>query len=482
MDIDPKDLSEEELDEALAVYEEIDKLGKTLYVPHAKQRLFHQATNTVRTVLGGNRSGKSEMGINEVKMHATGVYPSWYPESKRWMHPTRGRIMVNDYKKAGGEVIVPKLEQWFEPQLIIKKEHSMGNLVKVHIRHVTGGVSTFDIMTYEQDTKQCEGWNGHYVWFDEPPPRDKYIACLRGLVDFEGRAWITATPISEPWLFDEIMSNPKQDHWHIAVSTFDNPYLTEAGRKILLGSITPEEEEARIYGKFLHLSGRIYSEFDTSLHLVDNLPNGHHSWPVYFVLDPADRRPHHAIWAKIDPMGTIYVFDELVFKGTIDVTCEEIKKRERSIGIQPDNVIRILDPNKGQTPSNVTGLRLVDEFAKHGIYLSATVNDDIALGHLAVKERLGYRKNEPISTFNSPKLFFVKALTKECVKQLLSYVWEDWRGRNADSRTQKETPKDINKDMPDCIRYLCMSAPIYIEPSHGNPQRFTGGGRTGWGV
>jgi phage terminase large subunit-like protein len=478
--MDPKDLSPEELDQLLSNLEEIEKLSRKVYIPYDKQKAFHCAPNKIRAVFGGNRSGKSEMGINEAKFHSTGRYPEWYPEVGRFNTPTRGRVVVTDYKKGAGEVLVPKIEQWFEESDIIKIEKSVGNVSKYHIRHISGGVSTFDVMTHEQDTMQFEGWSGHWVWFDEPPPRDKYIACLRGTVDFDGRMFITATPISEPWLYDEIVLNIERDAWHIAVSIYDNPYLSKKAIHEFEISLTDEEKEARINGKFLHLTGRIYGELDTNIHLISQLPDGSRVWPTYFVLDPADRRPHHGVWAKLDPLGTLYVFDEFVYKGTIRDTSEQILIRERTNGINPDEVIRILDPNKGRTPSNVTGLRLLEEFATHEVYFTADVNDDITTGHLAVKGRLSFDKTREMSTFNCPKLYFIASKTRECVRQLLSYVWDDWRGRNQAGRSEKEVPKDLNKDMPDCIRYLCMSNPVYL-PEEGPKTRFSGGGFTGWG-
>lgn len=472
-------LEESNVDEELARWEEIAKLARTLYVPHAKQKLFHIAPNKVRAVFGGNRSGKSEMGTLEAKFHSTGRYPEWYPVEGRFSSPTRGRIVVTDYKKGAGEVLVPKLEQWFEEGDITKIEKSMGNISKVYVRHVTGGISTFDVMTHEQDTMQFEGWSGHWVWFDEPPPRDKYIACLRGTVDYNGRVWITATPITEPWLYDEVILNTKRDAWHIAVSIYDNPYISRKSIEEFAVSLTDEEKEARIHGKFLHLTGRIYGELDTDVHLIDRLPDAAYSWPTYFVLDPADRRAHHGIWAKIDPLGTLYIFDEIVYKGTIKDTSQEIIKRERTYGIRPDDVIRILDPNKGKTPSNVTGLKLVDEFAVNETYFTANVNDDLAVGHLAVKERLGYDKSKPLSTTNCPKLLFITTKTRETIRQLFSYVWDDWAGRNNSNRSQKEVPKDINKDLPDAIRYLCVFNPIF--PENVRNRRVFGGGITGYG-
>lgn len=459
--IDYSTLSEEELSEVLKDLEQANKDVESLYVPHQKALEFHCASHKIRAVFGGNRSGKTEMGTNEARFHATGEYPDWYPLANRFSGPTRGRIVVTDYKKGCGENLEPKILKWFGDR-ITKIERSMGNLSKVFVKHITGGVSTFDVMTHEQDTRQFEGWSGHWVWFDEPPPRDKYISCLRGTVDFNGRIWFTATPISEPWMYDELILNVERNAWHIAVSIFDNPYLPAQGVQDFLVSLTPEEKEARIEGKFLHLTGRIYKELDTNVHLVEKMPKGSEYWPVYFVLDPADRRPHHGIWAKVDPFGTIYVFDEIVYKGTIKATSMEILKREYTNGIQPLNVIRILDPNKGNTPTAATGLKLVDEFSSHAVYFTANVNDDIATGHLAVKERLSYNTEKPLCSTNHPKLYFVRDTTRECIKQMLSYVWDEWRGNLQGGRTEKEKPKDINKDLPDTIRYLCMSNPTYF--------------------
>jgi phage terminase large subunit-like protein len=460
------------IDEHLEQIEELAELVYSTYVPYSKQRKFHEALNKIRGVFGGNRSGKTDMGCNEARYHATGKYPDWYPETARFPGPTRGRIVVTDYKKGCGEVLEPKIERWFQKGEIIRIERSIGNLSKVHVRHITGGTSTFDVMTHEQNLAQFQGWNGHWCWFDEPPPRDIYIACLRGMVDLDGRMWITATPICEPWMFDEIVLNKERDAFYQFISIYDNPHLTKKAIEEFIVSLRPEEREAMVEGKFLHLTGRIYGEFDTNVHVIDELPDGHESWPVWFVLDPADRRPHHGIWAKADPFNNIYIFDEIVVKATIKDLSKQLIIREITNGVKQESIIRVLDPNKGKTPTAVTGLRLVDEFASHAVYFLTNVNDDIAIGHLAVKERLAYDHKVPVSSTNHPKLYFVKNKTRECVKQLLSYVWDDWRGAKGNGRAEKEVPKDVNKDMPDCVRYLCMSNPRWYPQDGATDEKF----------
>ena len=467
--------SEEELNSLLEELEDLHKFALQKYIPHKKQKDFHMAPHKIRAIFGGNRSGKTESGTNEAKFHATGDYPDWYPEKGRFSGATRGRIVVTDYKKGCQEVLEPKITQWFPEERIVRIERFMGHITKLFIRHRTGGVSTIDIMTHEQDNRSFEGWSGHWVWFDEPPPRDQYVACLRGLIDFDGRCWLTLTPISESWLYDEIVLTATPNRvWFNTVDIRDNPYLSEASIRDFEASLTPEEIDARIHGKFIHLAGRIYKMLNPEIHVIKEIPSKDWKyWPKWFVLDPADRRPHHGIWATVDPMNTVYIYDEIVFKGTIKDTSKQILLRERSAGLVSDEIIRVLDPNKGRTPSAATGLKLVEEFAINDVYFTCNVNDDIATGHLAVMQALSYDKDQPLSSTNSPKLYFIRDTTPECVKQMLMYSWDDWRDKS--SKSEKEKPKDIMKDFPDDIRYLIMSNPIFYQPekstsfSIGNP-------------
>jgi hypothetical protein len=78
---------------------------------------------------------------------------------------------------------------------------------------------------------------------------------MRGLIDFRGRAWLTLTPISEPWLFDEIVGKADgKKVWFTTGDIRDNPYLSEEAIQDFESKLLPEEIEARIHGKFIHLA------------------------------------------------------------------------------------------------------------------------------------------------------------------------------------------------------------------------------------
>lgn len=452
---------------------------------HYKQMAFHCSDKRIRLLSGGNRSGKTEGGVAEDVMHMTGIYPSWWPEALRYKHPTRGRIIVTDYK-AGAAVFEEKLWKWLPRNLVMDISRTQAKTIgSLKVKHVSGGISSVEILTHEQDDMVFEGWSGHWAHFDEPPPREKYIATRRGLIDLKGKCWMTLTPINQPWIYDEIISSDNPDVFFTIVDTRDNPFQSEEEIASFERSLSDDEKEQRLHGNSVRMVGLVYKQFDQAVHVIpaSRIPIDPR-WPTYFVTDPHDRKPHFGIWAKVDPFGKIYVIGEIKFKGTFAEYSKEVLMREvmeDEWHIRPMDVIRILDPNKGNTPSAVSGLTLVNEFSNHGLFFNATVNDDITTGHLAVAGRLSYRKDLPLSSTNCPKLYFFKENTLECVRYMMRYTWSEWKGSGKDERSKKETPTEKFKDFPDCVRYLVMSGPSYFEQDDSDPEPYTAGGVTGYG-
>lgn len=484
--IDSEGIRDEDLDMVLRELESISISTPLDYIPHAKQLLFHVAGKSHRFLCGGNQSGKTESGVAEDVMHSTGIYPTWYPENLRLKRANKGRIIVANYG-ASAAVIEEKLWHWLPKDLVVDIQRGVkGPIQKILIKHTSGGVSQIEIMTHEQDDDAFESWTGHWAHFDEPPPREKFVATQRGLIAMGGRCWITATPIKEPWLYDEYIGNDRDDVFFIAVDIRDNPHLTEEHIAEFERGLTEDEKEARLHGRFRHLTGLVYKMFDPLVHVIPlSRCKIDPSWPTYFVTDPHDRKPFFSIWAKIDPFENIWIIDEIKTKSgcTVKEFARSVFQQEVMADpvIRPSEVIRILDPNKGNTPSAATGLTMLQELALNGLYYTATVNDSIPAGHLAVAGKLQYDKRYPVSSTNHPKLYFVKESTKECVRYMQRYVWSDWRGAGKDEKSKKEKPMENFKDFPDCVRYLVMSNPCFFTQDNSDPEPYHQGGSTGYG-
>ena len=466
-------LSNEELDK---IYEELKVLtykDPSHFNPHKKQLDFMTSKKKGRVLLGGNQSGKSLVGVIEGLSHATGKYPAWYPQHLKMRQPTTGRIIVSDFSKGFGEVVLPKISEWLPEHLIrsIKRNHE-----GYPEKYILTNGSSFDVCTHQQEKDVFEGWVGSWAWFDEPPPRYAYIGTLRGLISNRGRFWLTLTPLSEPWIYDELVVPQEKDIDVFYVDIRDNPYLNEDSIKEFEKSLSPEEVEARIHGKFLHLTGLVYKVIDPKIHYVNlDLLNKNSifyktkkNW--YFILDPHDRRPHCGLWAFIDPMNKKYIAYELYQEGTITELSAYIRVFEKTHNIF--NPIRIGDPNKLETPSAVNGLKLKDEFNKYGIYFDTKIDDSITRGHLAVKEQLHYDKTLPIDGLNCPRLYFSEEVPK--TKEMFAkYIYQEWKGALRDSKNPRETPKDVNKDMPDCTRYFIMKNPTFWDESENFDSNFS---------
>lgn len=386
----------------------------------------------------------------EFLFHITGQYPKWYPEEKKHNRAVVGRIVAQDFQKGVGEVILKFLDEWLDPSLVVKKTRNpMGVPIKWQLKNG----STFDILTYEQSTESFEGWKGDIVWFDEPPPRDKYIATLRGLVDRRGRVWLTLTPLKQAWIYDDIYT--AADGKHITVVTVDmedNPWLPKEAKEEFARSLTEEEKEARLHGKFMHLSGLIYKEFGD--HNIIEAPDIRREWTRYFAIDLHDRTPAACIWFAVDPAGNHYVYDEL-WLGDVSIVelAEAIKAQEGDL--KP--LVRFIDPAMDKENELAGGFNPRKELMKNGIFCQRA-NNDPYLGKSRIRQALR-PEYSPIYKRSIPQLR-ISRWCKKTIYEFQHYMWDEFAKQNQD-RDPKQIPKKQNDHFMDGLRYIYNSDPIY---------------------
>lgn len=449
--------------------------GLDFYVPNVHQLKGHQSDARFVLLCGANRIGKSTFGAVELCMHLTRKYPDWFSVKRRFKGPIKA-IVVGESNAFIEKVLEPKLKQFLPPKYI------------KHEKRVTGGYlnriecrdgSTVDFLTKEQSDMSFEGADWDFYWGDEPQGKRKFDAIQRGLVDRKGFGCITFTPLIEPWMKEELVD--KADGIFIEVITasiFDNT-TDIRGNEILSKSaieewkrtLSEDVAQTRIFGKFFHLRGTVYTEFG-EVH-CQTFPYSYPD-PVVCILDPHDRQPHHVIWAVITPNDDLYVHTEL----TVHCTVEELAKKIKSIEKNMTSVIegpegkreirtgynmrrRLIDPNFGRKPLITTGRNMIEELARAGCGSWKEADDPIEEGHLKVKDYLHYVAGEPISLTNKPKLYFHKERTPLTIRSMRNYQYSEWVGQTREERDPKEAPKEKDTHGADCIRYLCMSNPIY---------------------
>ena len=434
--------------------------GLSYYTPNKHQLRAHGSDANLILLCGANRIGKSTFGAAELAYHLTRKYPPWFSKKRRFFKPIKAVVVCLE-NQIIEKVVEPKIME-FLPRDYIDD-----------VRRITGGYlnrikckdgSTVDFLTSEQDDMAFEGADWDFFWGDEPQRKRKFEAIKRGLVDRSGIGVITFTPLIEPWMKEDLVD--KADGKKIDIITAimrDNLYdikgkaiLNETAIQDFEDSLSEDVKETRVYGKFFHLRGMVYTEF-SEIHQVEfkyQYPD-----PVISILDPHDRQPHHVIWAFVDRQDDIFVHNELSIHCTVQELAGLIRKIEKDNGYRMRR--RLIDPNFGRKPLIITGRNMIEEMARSGCPGWTEGDDPKDEGRLKVKEYLHYNLKQPISFTNKPKLFFNKFNVKKTIHSMQNHQYEEWIGKIAGERDPKEKPKDKDTHGADCVRYLCMSNPTF---------------------
>jgi len=250
---------------------------------YAKREIFFNLRNRIKMFCGGNQIAKTTSIISEIVACCLGFRP-WAPtEPPLVVSPTGRAILCGpDYSNWCSENLIPKMRELFPFDACITAQDKMQGGITTKITFYSGW--TIKIMSYEQDTDKYESWTANIVGFDEPPPQDKWTATLRGCVKNSAPILLAYTPISEPWTYEFLYEKALHvndyetlkaaDNAPIAATTatlFENPYLTDAQKEWWASQFAhdPDEAEARLYGKYRHLQGRVYKTFDIVKHVKD---------------------------------------------------------------------------------------------------------------------------------------------------------------------------------------------------------------------
>jgi len=477
--------------------------------PHTPAIAFHEACKDPEhhtfVIGGGRRSSKTFTAMSE--------FAAWVRGSRPWDNsktcplgiPRRWLIVAPNYSTAVPDVIEPYLLQRLGDIIVDKVRNQQKALVTAVLRDG----SVIRINTYEQFLKvgreQTSVFqSGHYdgVLCDEVPPREVWLGIKRGLVTGRSRGWgkaiIAATPSQAEfgWLYDEVYCHAhnkggdERGVWATEFSIYDNPSNTDEAIASLAVGLTDEEQEAIIWGRFRHLTGRVYKTFNEDIHLsgTDPLVDAEGfatSWPIIMSVDPAWRRPWYMLWSALDPHGRLHPVREWPtrdYEKIRDCSLGEsdyakiIEEIESTLPVKirggaeargRDRVaFRCMDPNAG--PSSVgaagSGKSMSQLLEPWGYYFDVEIEDSIEAGHTQIRDMLKLpNPDAPLSELNSPGLI-IHSTPDNPLRNLIwamnHYIYDDYRDA---SRSPKERVRDMGKDPADALRYAKMSEPWYFD-------------------
>lgn len=450
--------------------------------PSPKQQLAFDAllNPAFRTIaiFGGNRFGKTWWAAAAAVAITQGRFP-WVPKPEvaptqslrivdgqilekvggldtldpgalRFKRPVRIRMFGEDMTSLE-KVLVPQLTEFIAPEwLVSTKKNSFG--VTTHWIFKDGSV--IDLLTYNQDPAMMEGWYGDAVFYDEPPPRAVYVANSRGLIDRNGISCFSMTPLKEPWIADEILNNPDPSIWCLTVDTRDNPHLNEAAIKEFEDKLTDEEKETRVHGKFLHLQGLVFPEFDKLTHVIPSFePDPGDT--VFVSIDTHPRTEQALVFVSVDKRGNIFQCHESFSHGTPEAVADRIidfhktvHKVEQAI-IEPGSKG---DKNRGESTYEIIHRRL----SAQGIPLDLG-SKDLSGGILQMKDALRSR--------NGLASLFISERCTRTLWELARYTWKDWKNAGSSDKGEMNKPVDKDDHMIECLRRLVQLPVRWVSPT-----------------
>lgn len=320
--------------ELIAFYENDLQYNKLKYFePFEYQRKLYSLSTQAQAVIASNRSGKSYSVGYAIACHLTGIYPDWWQDIK---YKTGVRVIaagassqqireaIQDtlfgtqdkiQSTAVGSGLLPRRTILMDTIITGADRRGIGG---VQVRHISGTISTLQIVSYEQDRAVLQGGKADVIWFDEQPRDDDVVSELvRALAQTpsgqEGRIYLSATPLVGWTPMIKRFWEGATGHSMVRYTWDDVPesLLDLKTRELLKASWLPWEIESRTQGIPMAGAGAVFQvDWDR---VILKEPPKLEVWHRKIAGIDFGRSPDPTavIWISLDPRtGTVYVYDE----------------------------------------------------------------------------------------------------------------------------------------------------------------------------
>ncbi|MDP3940362.1 MAG: terminase family protein [Deltaproteobacteria bacterium] len=305
------------------------------YVPYPKQLEFHSAGANPdvreRLLIAGNQLGKTLSASREAAMHATGLYPSWWP-GVRFLKPTTGwaaSITSQGTRDTVQRMLLGRPGEFGTGSIpkasiieVKKATHGVADSVEtITVRHhPTGGTSRITLKTYDQGRERWQGDTLNWVWFDEEPPEDIHTEGMTRTNATGGIGFMTFTPLLGMSTVVKWFLIDKAQGTHVTTMTIEDAlHYTPEQRVNIIAAYPAHERDARARGKPIMGSGLVFP-FEDELIAEPPLQIPDH-WPRIVGIDLGYGHPFAAVWIAWDrDTDTAHLYDTYRRKEATPIT------------------------------------------------------------------------------------------------------------------------------------------------------------------
>ncbi len=377
------------------------------------------------------------------------------PVFKKWPYPKAGRIVSDPTTIT--DTIIPTLKKVFPKGRYSEKVETSkdGKHYEYHWKTDTGW--EFNIMSNDQDVKEFESATLGWFWFDEPPRESIYKATIARL-RLGGVGWITATPLTgSAWMYDEIITNPNNEAGFRAFvqANVEDACIEHGVRGFLkhedivrqISQYNEEDKQARVFGKFQHLTGLVFKTFSRKIHVIKPFNVTPATYSVIELLDPHPRNPDSVMWVATDRYGRKFVVDELY---TPVESTNELAYLIKNKAANYRVIERRADPAAWNTDQHrKSGLNatksLAAELDELGLEYSPA-SKSRTMGITLIRNQLHYeldhQVNDGITRFIKPPNLYIFDTCVRTIFEFEHWQFNEWTGKSAEKKDKSEKPQD----------------------------------------
>lgn len=472
--------------EALAVLEMMEKKRRDqhyirYFEPYPKQReVLKNFTSEIKIfgILGGNRSGKTELGAVIALAWALGKDyfrddPAYEFVKDLPIPPTPNNIWVVglDFSTVRDIIWYEKFKQGRNHPPFLPKDPAVvrkSNDGDFQIFFENGSMIT--CKSADSGREKFQGASIDLVWLDEECEVDVFDECYQRTVDCGGKLLLTLTPLTDiasgvrtPWVFDlyEEFKQGKKGVAFCQLSVLDNPFIPQEEKDRLIEKWSGHpEEKARLYGDFVQRSGLVYSMWSPGKHILSRFEPPR-SWTRIVCIDPAATGVTAALWCAVDPNGNLVFYREYYERDRI------VSEHAKSIKIHNSGDpidFWLIDPKGGGQRNAETHKTIAQLYREHGLPVRE-VKVDEDYGVQAFREYLnatvmeGSRHPKVQVTDQLPNFRF----------EIEHYVWAAFTKGDMKGMS-KEKPLKKNDHLLNCAQYVACMRPRFKRREQISPE------------